>query len=99
MTNKQARQAAILDLVAEHVVGSQEDLRGFEWFALWRYVQGDRPILRNHADRVNALAASPGGVGIKPIIASDWTLLPLPLSPTTPRVSPSFRVYETPLTA
>ena len=27
MTNKQARQAAILDLVAEHVVGSQEDLR------------------------------------------------------------------------
>ena len=26
MTNKQARQAAILDLVAEHVVGSQEDL-------------------------------------------------------------------------
>jgi transcriptional regulator of arginine metabolism len=27
MTNKQTRQAAILDLVAEHVVGSQEDLR------------------------------------------------------------------------
>jgi len=27
MTNKQARQAAILDLVAEHVVSSQEDLR------------------------------------------------------------------------
>jgi transcriptional regulator of arginine metabolism len=27
MTNKQARQAAILDLVAEHVVGSQEELR------------------------------------------------------------------------
>lgn len=27
MTNKQARQSAILDLVAEHVVGSQEDLR------------------------------------------------------------------------
>jgi transcriptional regulator of arginine metabolism len=27
MTNKQARQAAILDLVAEHVVGSQENLR------------------------------------------------------------------------
>jgi transcriptional regulator of arginine metabolism len=27
MTNKQARQAAILDLVADHVVGSQEDLR------------------------------------------------------------------------
>ena len=27
MTNKQARQAAILDLVAENVVGSQEDLR------------------------------------------------------------------------
>src|SRR5215212_9083950 len=27
MTNKQARQAAILDLIAEHVVGSQEDLR------------------------------------------------------------------------
>jgi transcriptional regulator of arginine metabolism len=27
MTNKQARQAAILDLVAGHVVGSQEDLR------------------------------------------------------------------------
>ena len=27
MTNKQVRQAAILDLVAEHVVGSQEDLR------------------------------------------------------------------------
>jgi len=27
MTNKQARQAAIRDLVAEHVVGSQEDLR------------------------------------------------------------------------
>jgi len=27
MTNKQARQAAILDLVAEHVVGSQEGLR------------------------------------------------------------------------
>ena len=27
MTNKQARQAAILDLVAEHIVSSQEDLR------------------------------------------------------------------------
>ena len=27
MTNKQARQAAILDLVSEHVVGSQEELR------------------------------------------------------------------------
>ena len=27
MTNKQVRQAAILDLVAAHVVGSQEDLR------------------------------------------------------------------------
>jgi transcriptional regulator of arginine metabolism len=27
MTRKQVRQAAILDLVAEHVVGSQEDLR------------------------------------------------------------------------
>jgi transcriptional regulator of arginine metabolism len=27
MTNKQARQAAILDLVAAHVVGSQEELR------------------------------------------------------------------------
>jgi transcriptional regulator of arginine metabolism len=27
MTKKQARQAAILDLVAEHVVGSQEELR------------------------------------------------------------------------
>ena len=27
MTNKQARQAAILDLVADHVVGSQEELR------------------------------------------------------------------------
>ena len=27
MTNKQARQAAILELVAEHVVGSQEELR------------------------------------------------------------------------
>lgn len=27
MTKKHARQAAILDLVAEHVVGSQEDLR------------------------------------------------------------------------
>jgi len=27
MTNKQTRQAAILDLVAQHVVGSQEELR------------------------------------------------------------------------
>src|SRR5215216_541375 len=27
MTKKQARQAAILDLIAEHVVGSQEELR------------------------------------------------------------------------
>jgi WD40 repeat protein/tRNA A-37 threonylcarbamoyl transferase component Bud32 len=39
----------------------EENLRGFEWSLLWRYCQAERPILRHHEDRVNAVAASPDG--------------------------------------
>src|SRR5690348_11653601 len=41
----------------------------------------------------------PGGLAIRRITESAVTLLPQPLSPTTPNVSPGFMVKETSLTA
>ena len=41
----------------------------------------------------------PGGSGISPMIESALTLLPQPLSPTMPTISPSSTEYEMPSTA
>src|SRR5262245_49248798 len=45
------------------------------------------------------LAILPGGVGMSRMIESDVTLLPEPLSPTIPSVSPRSRWNDTSLTA
>jgi WD40 repeat protein len=37
----------------------QEDLRGFEWYQLWRQYHGEESRLRGHTDAVTAVAFSP----------------------------------------
>jgi WD40 repeat protein len=39
----------------------QEDLRGFEWYHLWRKYQGEQSRLRGHTGAVTAVAFSPDG--------------------------------------
>src|SRR5689334_1344127 len=65
----------------------------------WRISSFD--ILTKSCPAKNAFPASifPGGEGINPNTESMVTLLPHPLSPTTPNVSPSINPNETPLTA
>jgi hypothetical protein len=41
----------------------------------------------------------PGGMSTRPMMVREVTDLPEPDSPTTPRVSPLSRLYDTPLTA
>src|SRR5260370_37528081 len=55
---------------------------------------------RSVPSRVMASAVTlPGGSGTSRMMESAVTLLPLPLSPTSPRISPSSRSNETPFTA
>src|SRR3984893_14144277 len=55
---------------------------------------------RSVPSRVIASAVTlPGGSGTSRMMESAVTLWPLPLSPTSPRISPSSRSNETPFTA
>ncbi|HKV40632.1 MAG TPA: WD40 repeat domain-containing protein, partial [Blastocatellia bacterium] len=51
----------VLDLLeAERPKPSEEDLRGFEWYYLWRLCHGDLAAFR-HSSPVNSVAFSPDG--------------------------------------
>lgn len=54
--------ATVLSLLeAQQPVPGKEDLRGFEWFYLWRQLHGDLQTLRGHAGAVRRVAFSPDG--------------------------------------
>ncbi|HEY5910546.1 MAG TPA: serine/threonine-protein kinase, partial [Verrucomicrobiae bacterium] len=54
-----ARVEALLD--AHRPKGGDEDLRGFEWFYLWRLCHSEELTLRGHTDRIRSVVFSPDG--------------------------------------
>src|SRR5262249_2783770 len=54
--------ARVLKLLERQKPGpGEDDLRGFEWYYLWRLSHSDRATLRGHVDSVRCAALSPDG--------------------------------------
>jgi hypothetical protein len=57
-----ADMAQVHNRLAQQIPSAgEEDLRGFEWYHLWRLTHGDHRILRSHLGNVYPVAFSPNG--------------------------------------
>jgi WD40 repeat protein len=71
---RSADVARVVELLDQHRPGpDQEDLRGFEWYYLWRLCHREALTLRGHTREISAAAFSPDGKTLASI-AWDRTL-------------------------
>src|SRR5262249_26128120 len=71
---QRADVARVIELLDQHrPKAKQEDLRGFEWYYLWRLCHRETLTLRGHAREINAVAFSPDGKTLASV-AWDQTL-------------------------